>query len=50
MLDSISRSVPDAAPRLSLLRGDTNLSVDENNNIFCHVHECIDVSGRFKQE
>ncbi len=51
MLDSISRSVPDAAPRLSLLlRGDTNLSVDENNIIFCHVHEFINVSGRFANE
>jgi hypothetical protein len=48
LFDSISRLVPDTAPRLSLLlRGDVNLSVDKNTAICEYVQAFIKTTGRF---
>lgn len=49
MLEAISRHVPGAAPRLSLLlRGDEGLTIEENTFIFCQVHSFMKGSKRFE--
>ena len=48
MLDSISHIKPDIAPGLSLLlRGDINLTFDQNKAIFEYVQAFIRTSSRF---
>ena len=48
MLDSISNISPDIAPGLSLLlRGDINLTFDQNEAIFEYVQAFIRTSSRF---
>ena len=48
MLDSISNIAPDIAPGLSLLlRGDINLTFDQNEAIFEYVQAFIRTSSRF---
>ena len=48
MLDSIYNIAPDIAPGLSLLlRGDINLTFDQNEAIFEYVQSFIRTSSRF---
>ena len=48
MLDSIYNIAPDIAPGLSLLlRGDINLTFDQNETIFEYVQSFIRTSSRF---
>ena len=48
MLDSISHIQPDIAPGLPLLlRGDINLTFDQNKAIFEYVQTFIRTSSRF---
>ncbi len=49
LLNSVSHTIPGAATRLSLLlRGDSNLLVELNSEIFQHVQKYIIDLGRFE--
>ena len=51
MLDSISNIAPDIPPGLSLLlRGDINLTFDQNEAIFEYFQAFIRTSSRFKRD